>query len=84
MAVTEQEALDSARHLLRRERRELAYPVSDIPVGRRLISDPISPQWEFYFKYQAPVSVLVDPTCARIVVDSVTGEAHLFSPRDAA
>jgi hypothetical protein len=82
MPITEQEALDAARHLLRRERRSLAYPVSDAPARQRLVSDSESPRWEFYFEYQPPASVLVDPTCVRVFVDSITGAARLFSPHD--
>jgi hypothetical protein len=82
MPISEQEALEAARHLLRRERRSLAYPVSDAPARHRLIPDPESPRWEFYFEYQPPAAVMVDPTCVRVFVDSITGAARLFSPHD--
>lgn len=82
MPITEQEALEAARHLLKRERRSLAYAVSDIPARQRFIPDASPARWEFYFEYQPPASVLVDPTCVRIFVDSVTGAARLFSPHD--
>jgi len=82
MPITEHEALEAARGLLRRERRRLAYPVSDAPVRQRLVSDSESPRWEFYFEYQPPASVLVDPTCVRVFVDCITGIARLFSPHD--
>ena len=92
MPISEQDALEAARRFIRRERRNLAYPVNDVPVRQRRVqgsgppstpaaSDPIgSDFWEFYFEYQPPPSLLVDPTCARVLVDSTTGAAALFSP----
>ena len=82
MHITEQEALEAARHLLKRERHSLAYPVSDAPSRQLLVTDSEPPRWEFYFEYQPPASILVDPSCVRVFVDSITGAARLFSPHD--
>jgi hypothetical protein len=82
MPLTAQEALDSAQRFIKTSRRDLPYLVGDVPVQQRFVGDAEPPRWEFYFEYQPPGSLLVDPSCARILIDSITGTASLFSPHD--
>jgi len=93
MPLTEEQALESARRLIKHERRSLPFPVANNPVRQKYTEDSEPPKvapeygvigrdfWEFYFEFQPPASLMVDPTCARVFVDATTGNAALFSFR---
>ena len=87
MPISEQQAVERARQFVQTIRRELAYPVRDAPAGKSLSREAGHGAfagrefWVIDFDYAPPPHLLVDPSGVRILVDSESGEAAIFTPR---
>ncbi|PWU11988.1 MAG: hypothetical protein C5B50_22250 [Verrucomicrobia bacterium] len=85
--ISQQEVLDLARCFIR-SIRQLPYPVADEPITQIRSNGTAPPQvaldggpigrtyWEFHFEYTVS-GKLVDPSCARVFVDAITGKTSL-------